>query len=316
VLTLSAGCVTIDDNLDDCYSLAELKMEYTRNLAEVDRFAAQVNTVDLFVFSASDSTFVATKRFTPADWGATNTIGLAWLPKEDFIIVACGNMTEGDFACTGYEGGLTNLDVRFVCDDTTGTVSSEHDHFFYGMAKVKSTDMTAKTVELIKDTNDVNIVIKDLSNIVANGGSSAAPDTKVTADNGTINFDNTIALDDTRLMQYISLYPLGAPGEPDVYRSTTRVGRLFDNDGSQVVIRSSDDGIGQILKTDDLTEVVIEAMQNDPNFSKYHNDPNEYLDRCDNFTLTYEMKIERGVVVTALISVNDWNVVTTIPGGL
>jgi hypothetical protein len=316
VLTLGAGCSTIDDNFDDCYSLAGLKFEYTYNLAEVDRFAAQVNTVDLFVFSASDSTFVTTKRFTPADWGATNTIGLEWLSKEDFIIVACGNMTEGDFSCTGYESGLTNLDVRFVCDDnTTGTVNDEHDHFFYGMAKVKSTDTTAKTVELIKNTNEINIVIKDLSHTIANGGSMDAPDVKVTADNGTINYDNTIALDDARLMQYISQHPLTVtPGDPDIHRSTARIGRLFEGDDSQVIIEESD--FGMMIHSDNLTDAIITALKKDPNFSKYHNNPNEYLDRCDNYTLTYELKLENGVYVAALISVNDWNIVTTIPGGL
>jgi hypothetical protein len=313
VLTLGAGCSTIDDNLDDCYTLAQLKFEYTYNLPRVDKFAEQVYDMDLFVFRVCDSTFVETRHLTSADWGTDNTIGLEWLPQDNYYIVACGNMTTGDYSCTGYERRLTDMDVRFVCDDQTGTVSDQHDHFFYGMVEVKSSDNTTKKVEMIKDTNDVTIVIKDLSHTIANGGSMEAPDAKITADNGTINFDNSIALDDSRLMQYISLYPLGdVDGDPNIYTSMTRVGRLFAGDDSQVHIHEGE--FGMLLKTDNLTDAIVKAMREDPQYKNM--DSNEYLDRCDSYTLTYELKLEDGVYVAALISVNDWNVITTIPGGL
>jgi hypothetical protein len=312
VSMLAAGCSTIDDTLDDCYTMARLKMEYTYNLDNEDKFADQVNTLDLFVYRVCDSTFVTAKKFNYADWASSdNTIGLEWLPMDDYYIVACGNMTEGHYLCSDFDGRLTDMRIEQVDADREGTINTQHDHFFYGMVEVKTSDRTTKTMGLIKNTNNVNIVVKDLSH-VAEWDDVDSPDAKVTAQNGTINHDNTIALDDTRLMQYISLYPLGADLDgPNVHTSTSRVGRLFAGDGSQVTINHGD--TGALLATDNLTDVIVDALREDP---RYRNmTPNEYLDRCDTYTLTYELRLTDGVLVAALITVNDWNV-TKIHGNL
>lgn len=301
VLLLLQGCVTINDNTDDCFPLARLRFTYTYNLAGEDRFANQVESLDLYAFRQKDSTLVATRHIPKSELARQNyNVSLQWLRLGDYYIVAFGNKKDGAYNCANYEH-MADLKLRMICGDGLGTITKNPPAFFYGMVKLNRDETGDKVVAMIKDTNDIVVRVHDLTPEGTRALGAREMEVNVTAKNGTINHDNTLSGEDTRQMKHIT-YPTQ---ETIINRfsSATTVGRLFDGDGTALVLKEKE--TGKILATENITETIVELLKDDEDYAGM--DPNEYLDKQDTFTFIYKLELEHGVLVATLVRVNGWN---------
>lgn len=300
VLFSAAGCATIDDNTDDCFPTVRLRFEYTYNLANEDRFAQQVESVELFAYLKKDSTFIGSKRYEKAAFSQGNRLALTWLPMRDCYLLAFGNKDDNYYQHTNHNY-ITGLCVKTICSDGQGTVVDNPCHLFYGMVEITAGDSGEKTVAMKKDTNDIIVVVHDLTPDRTRASGVRAMEVNVTAKNGTIKHDNLPDENDMRLMRHIT-----HPTEGTVlnrYSSTMTVGRLMLEDASQMVLKEKESG--RVLVSENITEKIAAVLAQDPDYSGM--DPQEYFDRQDKYTFTYTLELVHNVEVFTLIRINDWN---------
>lgn len=300
VLFLAAGCVTIDDNTDDCFPTVRLRFEYTYNLADEDRFAQQVENIEIFAYLKKDSTFIGSKRYEKTAFSQGNSLALTWLPLQDCYLLAFGNKNDNCYQHLD-QSYLTGLRIRTICSDGQGTVVSNPCHLFYGMTEITAGDSGEKTVAMKKDTNDIIVVIHDLTPDRTRSTGVRALEVDVTAANGTIKHDNSLDTDDTRLMRHIT-YPVEGV-VLNRYSSTTTVGRLMLGDNSCMTLKEKEGG--RVLASENITERIAAVLAQDPDYSGM--DPQEYFDRQDKYTFTYTLELVHNVEVFTLIRINDWN---------
>ena len=296
------GCVSINDNTDDCFPLARLRFEYTYNLPlpGEDRFREQVESLDLYAYNQADGSLAASKRYTQADLIKENySLTLRWLRKGDYFIIAYGNKNDQYYSGNDHQY-MPDARMRMICSDGLGTVTENPCHFFYGFTELATDETEEKVVSMIKDTNDIKIKINNKLTR-SSTWEEGLPDLtiKIALPNGAIKHDNSIAGDDTRTMTHISLNTF------DQYatslQATVRVGRLFSNDGSTISITGTNSG-KEFVTDDKLTRIITDAYAgNGGTLPK-----DEYLDREDTYVLEYNLEMDNGVLVTTLISVNNW----------
>ncbi len=310
VLLSAQGCCTIDDNTDDCFPLARLRFSYAYNMSGNDRFRDQVSTIDLYVYNQSDGSLVATKRYSQAELASENySVALRWLRQGDYYIIALGNKNDVYYSCQDH-GCMDDMRVRMLCSDGAGNVTANPGSFFYGMVELAKTDTDEKVVGMIKNTNDINITVRN--QIPTRAGGVGLPDlgVRISVHNGTIKYDNSIAMEDTRVMTHISNNAF--PEYQQEFRTTLTVGRLFSTDGSVITITNSE--TGDVLSTDNLTEKIVKLLTENEYYDGM--DPDEYLDRQDNYDLVYVVEMKYGVVVTTLVTLNDWRTSDNNSGGV
>lgn len=310
VLLSAQGCVTIDDNTDDCFPLARLRLEYTYNISGNDRFRNQVESLDLYVYNLETGEFISTKRYTQAELIKEDyVLMLKWLRQGDYRIVAFGNMHETYYNCYGYEN-TASLRLGMKCSDGQGTVTTNPGSFFYGTVELRRSETEDKALSMIKNTNDINITVRN--NVPTRAQGEGLPDLaiNIAVRNGTLKHDNSIDVDDNRLMTHVSENAF--PQYAMELNTTLRVGRLFSDDGAQIIIKEKE--TGRVLSTDNLTEKIVKLLIEDDNYDGM--DPNEYLDREDSYDLVYKVEMKYGVLVTTLVTIGDWNAIENPVGGV
>lgn len=317
-MTLATACVTIDDNIDDCFALARLKFRNTYTLSSADRFATQGQTLDLYVYNKADSTFVTSRSISREEFTSPDGVSLNWLRMGDYVFVAVGNLDRNYYDCRNYEHNLKNLRIRMLCDDGLGTITRNPSPLFFGTGEIAREDRDVKIIELIKNTNDIIINIVDTTPAEQGGGTrvlgAREMEFKIEVPlenegrrpygNGTIRYDNSIDEEDTRPMTHITTLD---PGEKEhTHTATLTVGRLFQGDNTLFTLTETE--TGTVLASENLTDNIIERLrigQLEPQFAGM--EANEYLDRQDTYTFYYEMKLVHNVLVIGSIGVDDWH---------
>lgn len=308
-LVLMQGCVTIDDSMDDCFPLARLQFVYTYNMHDEDRFRDQVESLDLYVYRQKDSTLVATRHFDRAEMARQNySLSLQWLSQGDYYIVAFGNQKEDHYYCSGYNH-MADMRLSMICSDGLGTILRNPSPFFHGWTELGSRETEEKVIEMVKNTNDINIRI--VNKVPTRADYLGLPDLEIsiTAKNGTLKHNNSLAGDDSRIMNHKTNGSF--PELVQELTTTLTVGRLFENDATKVIIKEKD--TGRLLSTDNLTDKIVELLSKDTTIDM---EPDEYLDREDSYDLEYTVSMKYGVLVATLVQIGDWKVNENNTGGL
>jgi hypothetical protein len=308
LLFAQGGCTSIDDN-QDCFALARLRLVWTRNTTGIDRIREQVESVDLYVYKQSDSTLVTTKRFSKTEMISYNySLPLDWLNMGDYHVVIFGNKSE-DYTHLDHEH-MGTLRLAMVCSDGNGLMTDNPCHFFHGTVSLRRFDDDTKTVEMAKSTNNINIYIQN--RIPATRAVEGLPDLEISivAKNGSIKHDHSIAEDDSRIMTHISNNKF--PQYSQTFKVTHTVGRLFQRDGSRLVIKNTD--TGQILVSENLSDRIVTLANESPRWEG--TDPDLYLEIQDEHDLYYTVEMKFGVLVVTEVTIDDWNTVNNPVGGV
>ncbi|WP_165042483.1 FimB/Mfa2 family fimbrial subunit [Dysgonomonas sp. ZJ709] len=289
------GC--IDKDYDDCPTGLGLSLSfvYTHNTAYKDLFADQVETLDLFIYDEDNNFFVA-KHILSADLDIGNSYSLSFLPVGNYTIVIWGNMDALRFNNT-YTSMLADMQVSIITDHQRLVTSGKYS-LFHGLAKIRATDNGIQTISLIKNTNDIHIIIEDDP---ATGGTKNIKEpytVQLDGFNGDYNYDNSLA--GNAKLQHISACTMT---HDQAQQTDFTVMRFFKEGNMQITLKNAS---GEVLYEESLTQRIL---QNLPINTQ------EDLDRLDDYTFHYRVSNENGTNSFALISINNWQVINS-PSGM
>ncbi len=194
IITLAACDSLIYDDLDPCDEGLRLRFVYDWNMEFANAFPSQVGCLTLLVYD-KDGNYIETRTVTDesqlSDENWRMTLDLT---PGDYKLLAYGGLAcdDASFAFKAQPAStlpLESVEVELKPDQ----VGKNLHPLFYGYLAVtvpeNSTDYTDATVKMMKDTNNVRIVLQNVNGKTVNNEDF---NFLVTDDNTCLNWDNDI----------------------------------------------------------------------------------------------------------------------------
>ncbi len=322
----------IYDHEGDCSVTYRLAFRYDRNMKWADAFSHEVKSVHLYAFD-KDGTLVWHQsergEALQADGYAMNLD----LPAGDYRLVAwCGLENEGardeSFSVPEVHVGETRIE-ELQCKlnrqhNATGGAYSENPLYplFHGMLDVslpanEDGGSYSYTMDLTKDTNHVRIILQQLSGEPVNVQEFKF---RIEEENGLMNYDNSLLPDE--MITYwaydvksgtagmgLEDYPeLGKAFQPSraitsvsVAIADLSIARLMQDRKTYLTVETVD---GKTSARIPLTDYALLLKDG---YGEEMTDQ-DYLDRQDEYTLTFFLDEDRYWIRTSII-INSWKVV-------
>ncbi len=185
-----SSCDVIYQDLDPCPRGVELRFVYDYNMEFANAFPSQVDCLSLLIYDA-DGHYVSTQTVTDRSLlGDENWRMRLELPQGSYTFIAYGGLACDDssfsFTSTPVQGSsLSSLGVDLRPSMLTSPLSHELHPLFYGRGEFtvepEAYDYTKGTISMMKDTNNLRIVLQNTD------GSPVNPDdfTFAITDNNT-----------------------------------------------------------------------------------------------------------------------------------
>ena len=309
----------LDEENVDCSVEYRVKFKYDHNMKFADAFANEVRSVTLYAFD-QDGKFVYQRTEQGDILGEDGYTMPVEVEAGDYRFITWAGL-EGDesFSVPVLTPGVSTID-ELTCrmnrtstrSDGTAIVTEDLKPLWHGDVVEHSFTSRAATeqvltVPLIKNTNNVRIVLQHLS------GSPVEVDKftfTITDRNGWMDYDNSL-LEDEKLTYYAWRTDDGvAELNPDGSRAQTSIGvAIAELTVGRLVLEN--DPILTI--TNDLGEKVLSiplidyALLVKGHYNR-NMDNQEYLDRQDEFNMTFFLD-EDDTWVDSYIIINSWKVV-------
>lgn len=334
---LSSCDSVIYDNEGDCSVTYRVAFCYDRNMKWADAFAHEVKSVHLYAFDKND--VLVWHKSEKGDVLAADGYTMALdLPAGDYHLVAwCGLENDADgnesFSVPEVSEGKTRLE-ELQCqlyrshEDAGACCRGKLYSLFHGMLDVNLPDLSDEggeriyTVPLTKNTNHVRIILQHLS------GEKVNPDDfifRIEEENGLMNHDNSLLPDEK--ITYWAYQTKAGTASADVmdypHKGTTK---SVDRQTSSAAITSINVAIADLsiarLMEGRKTYLTVETVQGDVAIRIPLTDyalmimdgydremtPQEYLDRQDEYSLTFFLD-ERDKWISTSVIINSWKVV-------
>ncbi len=311
-LTSVSSCDSlIYDDQGDCNPYYKVRFKYDMNMKWADAFSNEVNEVTLYVLD-DNGRIVWSKHETGATVKADGyMMDVPVAPGTYTLIAWCG---EGH--TTSFSVDKDDLDCTLLRDHTSdGKAYIKHDinRLYHGTLEAQEfpeqEGVHIYTVPLVKNTNDVHVVLQHLS------GEPVDKDKftfTITSDNGSMAKDNNLRPDETII--YYAWHT--EQGEAEIFHPAPEV-RSSSSFSAAVaeltVARLIEGNDTRLTIYNDKSEIVLSIPLIDYCLmvKGYHNrnmSNQEYLDRQDNYNLTFFLD-EGNRWVNSYIYINSWKVI-------
>lgn len=313
-VTLSSCDKLIYEYEGDCDPHYKARFVFDYNMLYADAFPQQVKAVTLYLIDPATGAIVWQKSKSGEALSAEGYLmDLDVAPGEYEFVAWCGEGAGNHFAIPAdatHHTHLTSTLGRTREADGSATVRNDIDRLYHGRLEAQTfpddEGTFIYTVPLIKDTNDVNIVLQHLS------GETVDKDDftfTITDSNGSMDWDNSL-LPDEQLTYFAHHKSSGTAGVGDETRAITSmsacvaehtVSRLVMGQDTRVRIRNKK---GEEIVNIPLIDYALLVKGN-------HNrqmEDQEYLDRQDKYDLVFFLD-ERDHWMNAYIYINSWKVV-------
>lgn len=304
------GCITED--LHECPNDYELKLIFDRNMLFTDAFASQVKSVDIKVFDSNTGQEV----YSFSDEGAALTVAdyrvQLPIPPGSYDILCWAGMAEG--ISFGYADPTTNIleHQSVILNNNDGISNRRLNNLYHGLSKsvtfvdnniIGDRQVQTATVSLTKDTNRIYVMLHNLDGTELKESDFTF---SISANNAIINYDNS--LEAGGKVKYMPWHTSPILSETDISSSPVRsvlaaelsVGRLVAKSGSRLDIHRLSDG-------ERIISIPLERnllLYKGENYS-YMADQ-DYLDRQDDFTITFILDKDNNWNKAAMIYINNW----------
>lgn len=296
LLLILFSCTSIDETLPECRLYVRFLYDY--NMEFSDAFAAQVNSVDVFVFD-KEGTFVMKKN----EQGESLTGGSYRMPLQlpvgEYRIVTWAGMSDA-FEMPELVAGkstLEDLTVRMRREESL-VHNKTLKPLWYG--EVKTVNFTGKqeqteTVRLIKDTNKFRFILQksgpgeelDINDCLF----------EIRADNGYYDWNNGLLNDDVISYQPYHLEKVEDVGI--VVEMNTM--RLLEHKKVYLMLTRKSDN-KELMKIDLIPYLLLTKMEG-------HNIPaQEYLDRQSEYAIVFFYNPELLEFLSTKIVINGWTI--------
>lgn len=318
----STSCDSILGEEDaDCSVEYRVKFKYDYNMKFANAFAHEVKSVTLYAFDENGK-FVY-QNTEQGDILAEDeySMPVEVEPGDYHLISWAGLEGENSFAVPVLTKGTSTIDelnckmqrIYSRAADGSAIVNEDLSPLWHGEVSKQSFSRTAKqqvvTVPLVKNTNNIRIVLQHLSSEAVN---SDRFEFNITDENGLMNYDNRL-LDDETLTYYAWHKSDGiADLDPaNTSRATTAVGvaiaeltvgRLVVEKNPILTITNKETG-KKVLSIPLIDYLVLVKG----NYNRAMSDQ-EYLDRQDEYSMTFFLD-ENDNWASSTIYINGWHVV-------
>ncbi|MDE6823704.1 MAG: FimB/Mfa2 family fimbrial subunit [Duncaniella sp.] len=300
----------IYDDLDPCDEGLRLRFVYDYNMEFANAFPSQVDCLTLLVYD-KDGNYIETRTVTDRvllsdeDWRMDVT-----LPAGTYRLLAYGGLQceQASFAfMTQPQNALTTVEVGLKPTCITSPVGTRLHDLFYGALEVtvpeESKAYTEATVKMMKDTNNLRIILQNTNNTTVDNSDFTF---SLTADNTLFDWQNNIiptSVTDyqpwTRGQSVAGIDPETAK-EFEVAYAEFSVSRLMANADTRL----------EILRKSDNTKVLSIPLVNYLLLYKselFADMPSqEYLDRENRWSMI--LFLQNGYWLSTKIEVNGWTV--------
>lgn len=329
VLALSS-CGMVYEDEGDCNTYCDVRFVYDRNMEFADAFASKVEAVDLYVFDADGKFLRQVSERGDALKAGGYRMPLDLQPGRYTVVAWCGlNGTHDSYDVPDAKPGATTLeemkcrlaDREAVADKK---VVGEIDNLFHGITTFTLPDEEGRhtyTVELTKNTNNVRVVLQNMSGEPLNVDDFVFT---ITDENGLLDYDNSV-LDD-ELLTYRPFYTAqGTAGVDtgDGSRAITSVSaavaeftvsRLFKDKDTQAMLtitKAKPEADGTYKKV--LSIPLIDYALLVKGYYNREMDDQEYLDRQDEYNMTFFLDAD-GNWLSSSVIIKSWRVVLSDTG--
>lgn len=219
----------IYDDLDPCDEGLRLRFVYDYNMEFANAFPSQVDCLTLLVYD-KDGNYIETRTETaPQNLSDENWRMTVDLPAGTYRLLAYGGLqcSEASFAFTTQPSSplpIENVEVALMSNCMTSPVGTKLHNLFYGALEVtvpeNAKEYTEATVPMIKDTNNIRILLQQLNGQPVNDG----------------DFNFFIADDNNTLLDWQNI-PV-ATATPYTYYPWTKgqAGAGLESDGSEAIL--------------------------------------------------------------------------------
>ena len=317
-----SSCERIYEDLDPCPHGVSLRFIYDYNMEYANAFPKQVDCLTLYIYDDKGN-YVDTKTVTGTELQDENYRMKLNLEKGNYHFVAYGGLAcdEKTFSVVQEPAsGSKYTDLRVEMDKSrvTATVPKDrklHD-IFWGELSLATADLYSEgTVEMMKNTNNIRIVLQQLE-----GGTVNADDFdfEITDNNSLFNYDNDLLTGGIPTVTYTpwtkgqaqtGVTHTGSQATPipvEVAYAELSTSRLMKKNNPHLVVKrrkenkSNKDGKDDVVINIPLNEYLLLTCS-----EYYKMGDQEYLDRESRWTLFFFLQ-ENGNWWNVKIVVNDW----------
>lgn len=307
---LTGGCIRED--FAECKDTYDLRLVFDRNMLYTDAFASQVRSVDVKVFDSSTGREV----YSYADSGAAlesadYRVALP-IPPGTYDILCWAGMAEGD--SFGYALPAADmLQQHNVALNTENGVSGHRlNNLYHGLSRgvtfVSGNSLghdqnQTTTVYLTKNTNRVCVMLHNLDGTELDESGFTF---SITSGNALMNFDNT--LDPAGRVTYRPWHVT-----PIILETETKSEPVQSALAAEIsMARLVPDGNSRldVYRTADGERIISVPLERNLLLYKgeYHSmmSDAEYLDRQDDYTITFILDRNNNWDRAAMIYINNW----------
>lgn len=310
VTGFATACITED--FHECPNSYELEFVYDRNMLSADAFASMVKSVDVKVFDSATGREVYRHTEEGAALAAEGYRISLPLDPGTYDILCWGSMAEG--TSFGYASSRPEslTDNGVVLDTDNSTSSVRLNNLFHGLLTAVpfpdnndtgTSDVHTFTLHLTKDTNRVNIILHNLDGTVINENGFTF---ELLSNNGEMAFDNSLKT--TLTVKYTPWHINGIVSESIDSRAAVQtavsaefsLARLCSQSKSRLNVYRNSDG-------ERIISVPLEAnlLLYKGEFHASMSD-DEYLNRQDDYTITFILDRNNNWDAAAMIYINRW----------
>ena len=309
VSALASCSAVIDDELPECKDGLELRFIYDYNMEFANAFPSQVDCLTVLVYT-EEGQYIGT--YTESGEPLADEDYRMHIPLEPgkYRIVAWGGLQceKASFAFTANpaQAAMTALQVRLNPALLTSPVGSNLHNLFYGeleaeIVKRNTLQYTTYTVPMMKDTNNIRVILQNLS---LQPLSDSDFEFSITDDNTLLAWNNAVV--PTSTITY-SPWITGTVTAGQNDEGTAVVGAYAELSTSRLIASHNARLKIRNVKTDtdiiDIPLIDFLLMLKSQQFESMGNQ--EFLDRESRWALTFFLQ-GTGTWMSAYVKINDW----------
>lgn len=308
------------EDLESCPNEYEVCFVFDRNMLYADAFASQVKSVDVKVYDSQTGREVYSYTEAGEALAAEGySVSLPVAPGQ-YDILCWGSMAEGDSFGYAAPAAKSLHENSVVLNTENGTSRRRLNNLFHGLTRgftfidnneIGSRDKQTATVFLTKDTNRINVILHNLDGTEMDDDDFTFT---ITSRNGVMAYDNSLA--NKTPVSYVPwhLQPihsdLGASGTEGGKDTRAYVQNSLSAEFSLARLVDGNDSRLDIVRKSDGERIISIPLERNlllykGEFHKNMSDQ-EYLDRKDDFTITFILDRNNNWDSAAMIYINDW----------
>lgn len=304
------SCGVVHDDLDPCPQGVKLRFIYDYNMEFANAFHSQVDCLTVLVYDEHGSFIMQRTVTNPDELADENWRMTLDLPEGSYKVVAYGGMACSDssfeFVNPVAEGSsLQQLGAVLKSSKLTAPQGTELHSLFYGAVDVEvaqsSTDYASYTLPMIKDTNNLRIMLQQLSGEPVNNDDFVF---EIVDDNTLMGWDNAVIPSATTVYspwtqgQAIAGI-MAKAGEVKVAYAEFSVPRLVTSNTPRLRITLRADG-SEVINIPLINYLSLLKSEHYSTMSAQ-----EYLDRESRWTMMFFLDSSNKWVNTQIV-INDW----------